>query len=76
MRATLLAIPLLLATNASSSRPYEDLLKCEELRPKICGMKGAPTCQEVQRNVESCKARIREAEVRRINDEGKKKPNR
>jgi len=41
--------------------------KCDDLRPKICGQKGAPSCKEVQDQINACKERVREAEVKRIN---------
>lgn len=69
---SILSLLLMVVSVSASARAYEDLQKCEELRPKICGQNGAPSCADVQKKIDACKEKVREAEVKRINAEGQK----
>lgn len=69
----LAALATVAAAGSAYANAYADLEKCETLRPRICGQKGAPTCAEVQEKIDACKAKVREDEVRRINNKDKDK---
>ena len=56
-----------LMTMSVQARPYEDLQKCEELRPRACGIAGTPSCKSVQAEIDACKQKVREQYGRDLN---------